>query len=393
MQSANCDRHFVKSKYLVGHRAECEHTLSQHLPDLDKIVRTQKEKENPAKPATQTNTSPTPQPSSVKSSDELPKLIKPSQVKPNRITDTGTGGLSPLELKKIQKGITDEDYEYLVAALGNETLANNAILVNAPVQLRRTIDKEKDKQKEFSMIANPLLLRVSQLNKTRSGTLASSKSSETPSQFGFFGQAVEKYKEDAPYKSPSSIDEYNGNLEFFLGKSIELQIEDIETPRNTSIEGVQGAGITLRAGAGGSGSISVYRVYDKYGNSGILLSTNAGGMAGAPQISGTVDYINGKNLDNIYQLEGGALTNGGSISVGPITFGTEVVKPVSDGEEIPAYTVYSAGAITPSPVPLEYHAEYGKTWIMEEDNNVDYVIRQQKIDDLKKQLERYKINE
>ena len=78
--------------------------IKKSKTDLDKIVRTQREKENPVKPAAPANTPPAQQPSPEKPPADLPEIIKPSQVKPNRITDTGTGEY------KTETGTTASDY-------------------------------------------------------------------------------------------------------------------------------------------------------------------------------------------------------------------------------------------------------------------------------------------
>ena len=171
----------------------------------------------------------------------------------------------------------------------------------------------------------------------------------------YFGQALDRYKEEMPFQNPSSIEEYNANSDFIFAKTIELEIDDLENTEYTTLNGVQGVGFTLRGAAGASGSISIYRVFDQYGNKGTVISTNGGGLCGAPQASATIDYLDGRNLDSIYQLEGGSITNGASGTFGLINVGGEVVKPFSDGEEIPAYKIYSAGLATPSAVPPEYH--------------------------------------
>ena len=87
------DREYALIKrYFSNNEIKAQNAVIQKSKaDLDKIVRTQREKENPVKPAAPANTPPALQPSPVKPSDDLPKIIKPSQVKPNRITDAGTG--------------------------------------------------------------------------------------------------------------------------------------------------------------------------------------------------------------------------------------------------------------------------------------------------------------
>ena len=73
-----------------------------------------------------------------------PEIIKPSQIKPKRITDTGTGGQSAFQAAKYVKHISGVDYNYLLSLFkGNEIKAQEAVINLKEDELQEMIDKQK----------------------------------------------------------------------------------------------------------------------------------------------------------------------------------------------------------------------------------------------------------
>ena len=118
--------------------------------DLDVLLHRLKNPEKPAYPEYQKpddtkkpSTNPT-VPSAPKPPTTLPEIIKPSQLDPNKIADTGTGGLSEFQAAKNVKHISGVDYNYLISYFkGNTSKAQNAVIKLKEEKLREMIDAQK----------------------------------------------------------------------------------------------------------------------------------------------------------------------------------------------------------------------------------------------------------
>ena len=70
--------------------------------------------------------------------------MKPSQLDPNKIADTGTGGLSEFQAAKNVKHISGVDYNYLISYFkGNTARAQDAVINLKENKLREMIDAQK----------------------------------------------------------------------------------------------------------------------------------------------------------------------------------------------------------------------------------------------------------
>jgi len=212
-----------------------------------------------------------------------------------------------------------------------------------------------------------------------------------------FAENKELFPKGLPNKIPSSIEEMDENHNYYMKTVLEHQIEKAETSGIMAHDGVYGIGGTLRGMAGASGSVSAHYVVDMKGNKGILISGSAGDTWGQPDVVLTGDVIYGPNNEVIYDLDDWSITTGGSISIPAINanFGAEVVKPISEDGDVPAYFVYSAGtSFLPTIVPVEFHAEAGYSKVIPLGNtNMQYFVEKEMIDNLYEQLEKYKGDE
>ena len=112
--------------------------IQKNKLELEKTIKKPRKKENPVKPAAPPRI-PT-VPTVFKPPTDLPEIIKPSAANPNRITDTGTGGLSEFQASKSSKHISGMDYNYLISWFkGNETKAQNAVIKLKEDKLREMI--------------------------------------------------------------------------------------------------------------------------------------------------------------------------------------------------------------------------------------------------------------